>query len=165
MWRRTRAKACASSSPYLVLNLSLSLYLSIPLAYACVVSVTSKEIPPAQRKVLVQVARVLQQLVNMASPRLKNSLSFSLLVWFAYFAFCSHGVQVNRGESFSGDGAPESPEQLHFISTNVPRIKQFLENVGTKSLDGVEFNTRSARTRSIDCRSSCNGYCLVRFAS
>jgi hypothetical protein len=72
--------------------------------------VVRQEPSPAMRRVLVRVARELQQLVNIA----------------------------NRGETLSVDLYGESTEQVTFVGCNVQRIKVFLDGVGTKSLEEIE---------------------------
>ncbi len=72
--------------------------------------VTRQEPSPAMRKVLVRVARELQQLVNIA----------------------------NRGDSLSVDLYGDSTEQVTFVGCNVQRIKVFLDGVGTKSLEEID---------------------------
>jgi hypothetical protein len=59
---------------------------------------------------LIRIARVLQQLVNM----------------------------VNRGDVGVLEGAADTPEQMVFVKSNLPRIRQFLENVGTKTMEGLD---------------------------
>ena len=68
-----------------------------------------------QRKLLVRVARELQQLVNVA----------------------------NRGVSLSSEMYGDTTEQVTFVGLNLERIKTFLDSVGTKTLEEIDQSESS----------------------
>lgn len=106
----------------------------------------------------------------------KRSLLHSARFWCALRAFCSScatwstaAVSVVVAGIFlsslpflrswfvaldayiAEDDSPITQEQWMFVGQNLPRIKQFLENVGTKSLDGLEQPAARCASRADSC--------------